>query len=628
MPDGPAPSPPEPREPSSSERLDSWKEIAAYLRRDVRTVQRWEKKAGMPVHRHLYDKLGAVYAYRPELDTWWRDRRPPDEDEPEQEVKLEPEEKPEPEAEPEQSIEPQRNKPEEEIVSPAPAKQAISPWLLLVLGGVVFLAIYLLRPKIWPEVKPPSGKVMLAVLPFDNLSGDPQQDYFSDGLTEEMIAQLGRMHPDRLGVIARTTIMQYKGTHKSAEEIGAELRVDYILEGSVRRDGNKARITAQLIQVSDQTHRWAEDYDRDLRDILALQSDVAKAIARQIQLQLTPQQQQRLTQTRAVNPEAYEAYLRGRFFWNKRTDDALQRSIDYFNEAIQKDPSYALAHAGLADTYGVLAFFSVRPPNEAYPRAKAAALRALQLDDSLGEAHALLADVMYHYDWDWPAAEARFKRAIELNPNYATAHQWYAVFLDLSGRIEEAGVEIEHARALDPLSLAINTDAAGHYYYARQYDQAVAQCRKALDMDPNFPLAHIWLGMAYVQKKMYPEAIEEFRKVQSVSPTALALLGHTYGLSGRQSEALGVLQDLRNLSRRRYVSPAFFASVYIGLGDANQAFRWLDQAAQVHSPMLVRLKMEPVVDSLRSDPRFAAMLQKVRFPAPNASSTPAAKPAQ
>jgi TolB-like protein/Flp pilus assembly protein TadD len=487
------------------------------------------------------------------------------------------------------------------------------------LAVAVVVVAYIAREIIRPRIQPSTGKIMLAVLPFENLSGDPKDEFFSDGLTEEMIAQLGRLHPERLSVIARTSVIAYKGSHRTAAEIGRELGVDYILEGSVRRADDRVRIVASLVKVEDQTNVRTENYERPLRDILRLQSEVSQAIAKEIQLELSPQQQERLGQTQAVDPEAYELFLKGRYFWNKRTDESIQKSIEYFNQAVAKDPNYALAYAGLADSYDVLTFFGWMPDRDAYPMAKKAAEKALSLDESLAQAHATLADVKFHYDWDWEGTEKRFKRAIELNPNYATAHQWYAVFLELSGRLDEAHAEIERARKLDPLSLVINVDAAANYYYARQYDQAIAQCRKVLEMDPNFPLIYVYLGMAYLQKKDYPQAIEEFNRVKAVSPTALTLLGYAYGVSGQPAEARRVLQDLQTLSQKRYVSPAYFALVHVGLGDRDRAFRYIEEAYQKRSALMVRLKMDPLLDPLHSDPRFAAMLKKMKFPAGQAT---------
>lgn len=607
MSNGNAAAPVRPTEPSAGERLDSWKEIAAYLKRDVRTVQRWEKKAGLPVHRLVLDKQGSVYAYKSELDTWWTDRRPRLEQEP-----LEEGEEQFPEAaEPEQEL---QREVVVETAAPRPPAQKMSPWAWLVLAAIVVVGVYIVQQLVVPKTQPLADKIMLAVLPFDNLTGDPQQEFFSDGLTEEMIAQLGRMHPERLGVIARTSVMQYKGSHKSAEEIGQELRVNYILEGSVRRDANRARITAQLIQVSDQTHKWVETYDRDLRDILALQSDVARAIAEQIQIALTPQQQERLTRTRVVNPEAYEAYLWGRFFWNKRNEEGLRRSIGYFNRAIAADPNYALAYSGLADAYDVLGFFGVLPPTEAYPRAKAAAQKALQLDESLAEAHASLADVSYLYDWDWQGAEKEFKRAIALNPSYATAHQWYGTYLALLGRSQDSEVEMGLAQGLDPLSMVISSDAASNLYYIRQDDRAVEQLKKLIERDPNFSIAHMWLGLVYRRKGMTEEAIAEFKRALQLEPRSLlavGLLGNTYGATGRRAEANAALSKLRTIARQRYVPSVYFAMIYGGLNDKDQALHWLNQAFQEHSPLLVRLKSDPMADPVRSDPRFQDLLRRI-----------------
>src|SRR2546429_412815 len=325
----------------------------------------------------------------------------------------------------------------------------------------------------------PGDKIMLAVLPFENLTGDPRQEYLSDGLTEEMITQLGRMHPERLGVIARTSAMQYKNTQKGMDQIGRELGVAYVLEGSLRRAGDHVRVSAQLIQVRDQTHLWAESYERDLRDILALQNDVAQAIARQIEIKLTPQQQARMARARSIDPRVYEFYSKGRYFWNKRSEEGYRRAIQYFQQAIARDSEYAPAYAGLADAYALLGSMPnvELPRSEAMPRARAAALKALELDDSLAEAHTSLAFVRMHFDWDWPGAEREFVRALQLNPGYATAHHWYAFWLIAQGRAEDALQEIRAAQRLDPLSLIINTGGGEILDYGRRPDEAIWESR-------------------------------------------------------------------------------------------------------------------------------------------------------
>ena len=475
-----------------------------------------------------------------------------------------------------------------------------------------------------PQAPSAAGKVMLAVLPFDNLSGDRAQEYFSDGLTDEMITQLGRLHPQRLGVIARTSAMKYKHTGKGIGQIGRELAVQYVLEGSVRlsraesrgRAGHRVRITAQLIQVSDQTHLWAESYERDLGDILALQSDVAQAIANEIRIKLTPQEQARLASPRPVNPEAYEAYLKGRYLWNKMTQEALQKGIQWFEEAIQKDPGYAAAYAGLADCYLTLLDYGYLSPKEAMAHANRAAARALELDETLAEAHTSSAHVHLH-EFAWLPAEKEFKRAIELNPSYATAHLYYASYLIALGRQQEAIAEAQRAQTLDPVSLMVESNFASAFYHARQYEQAIDRCRKALEMDTILPRPHYELGRVYEQKGMYAQAITAFRKAVVLSkraPRYVAALGHAYGVAGKRSEALKLLNELKQRSRKNYISPYDFALLALGLGEKGQALAWLAKACEEHSSGLPFLKVDPRLDSLRSDRRFEDLLRRLNLP--------------
>jgi TolB-like protein len=359
---------------------------------------------------------------------------------------------------------------------------------------------------------------MLAVLPFDNLTGDPGQDYFSDGLTEEMIAQLGRTDPQRLGVIGRTSVMHYQHKRESLEQIGRALGVHYVLEGSVRRDAGRVRISAQLIQLRDQTHVWARQYDRELSNLLALQDDIAREIAGEILPALgdpKPSEGGRRTTSSPKTYAAYDLYLRARYFWNKRTGQGFQQAVAHFQQAIDSDPSYPRAYAGLADSYALMSSYSLAPATQLIPRARAAAIRALELDEGLAEAHTSLALIALNYDWDWQAAESGYRRAIQLDPNYATAHHWYAELLAFQGRFDEALAESERARQLDPLSLIIATDRGVILYYARQYDRAIEQLRAVLDMDPNFARGHIIMN-AYVEKGMFEEALAEVRKYRSI----------------------------------------------------------------------------------------------------------------
>ena len=459
---------------------------------------------------------------------------------------------------------------------------------------------------------------MLAVLPFENLTGDAGQDYFSDGLTEEMISQLGRLDPQRLGVIARTSVMHFKHSQEQMDQIGRELGVQYVLEGSVRRDAEKVRISAQLIQAKDQTHLWAKQYDRELSNLLALQGEIAQEIAHGIQLTIGDHKRIDSARHASLSPEAYEAYdlyLKGRYFWNKRTTQGFQHAIEYFQQAIAKDPSYARAYAGLADSYALMSGYSLAPQKEFMPRAHAAALKALEIDESLAEAHTSLALITENYDWDWQKAEKEYRRAIQLDPNYATAHHWYAEYLAYQGRFDEAFAEIERARQLDPLSLIIATDNGAILYFSRQYDRAIKQFRAVLDMEPNFPRAHL-LIFAYVQKGLFADAladIEKWRRIDN-APGSWAIEAYVYGRSGQQVEARRSLEKLQQLNRRRQMDPAAFALAYVGMDNKDEAFAWLQKAYLEHSNALTALKVDPIYDPLRSDARFQELLRRVGLP--------------
>ena len=401
-----------------------------------------------------------------------------------------------------------------------------------------------------------SGRIKaVAVLPLENMSRDPEQDYFADGMTEALITDLAQI--GALRVISRTSAMQYKGTRKPLPEIARELNVDAVVEGSVLRFGNRVRITAQLIHAASDQHLWAKSYERDLGDILALQSEVARAIAKEVKIKLTPHQQARLTCARPVNPEAYEAYLKGRYYWNKFTEEGFKRSLEYFKQAIEKDPVYASAYAGLAESYATLGFFST-VPKEAFQKAKEAALKALEIDDTLAQAHTSLGLSRLFYDWDRLTAEREFQRALELNPGYALTHHEYALYLMAMARLDEALVEEKRALELDPLSLRINTALGWVFYFARQFQQAIEQYRKTLELDPNFVMAYWQLGLAYEQKAMYKEALEEFQKGVVSSgggPIYLALLGHGYGVAGKRGKALKILNELKQRAEGKYVAP-------------------------------------------------------------------------
>jgi TolB-like protein/Flp pilus assembly protein TadD len=462
----------------------------------------------------------------------------------------------------------------------------------------------------------PAGpaKVMLAVLPFVDLSGDERYGYFSDGLTDEMITQLGRLNPERLGVIGRTSAMQYRSTNKSLQRIGRELGVTYVLEGSVRRGGTSVRISAQLIQASDQIHRWTGSYERELHDVLALQSDVARAIAKEIEIKLAPRERERLAAAATVNPQSYEDYLKGRYLWNARTQEALEKSIHYFERAIRNEPRYAAAYAGLADSHLTLQDADYVPPRLATRKAKQAAARALEIDEALAEAHVSLAHAHFH-ELDWTIAEREFRRGIELNPSYATAHFYYANYLLTAGRSAEAIEEAGLARRLDPVSLAAQTNVAVILCLAGQPDQAIEQSLATLETDPRYAPAYEDLGRAYGLKRMHRPAIAAFRKAVAItkrsSPRYLASLAHAYAVAGKRKEAVGLLRELERLAKKRYVSSYAFALTFVGLGDNEKAFDWLVKARRECSSAVPFVGVEPRLAPLHSDPRFRDLLVRV-----------------
>jgi TolB-like protein/Flp pilus assembly protein TadD len=454
----------------------------------------------------------------------------------------------------------------------------------------------------------------VAVLPFDNLSADPENEYFSDGVTEDIITHLCKI--PELKVISRHSVMQYKAKVQNLREIGRDLGVATILEGSVRRAADRVRITAQLIDAQTDEHIWAETYEREFTDIFAIQSDVAIRIADALKATLSPAVRARIEKQPTLNLDAHNSYLLGTFYWNKRTEEGFRLGLQHFEEAIEKDGSYALAHVGVADCYNLLPFYGVAHPGQAHPKAKAAALRALELDDTLAEAHTSLAFVETWYDWDWSVAEAEFKRALALNPSYARAHHWYAWYHTIRGELDEAVARVARARELDPLSLIISTDVGDVFYYSRRYDEALEQQRKTVGMDPSFWPAHVNLGRAYVQNEMFREAIDSFHKAIALSkehPRGVGMLGYTYALSGMKSEALDTLPKLEELAARVNVPSYLRAMVCVGLGDMDQAFAWLEKAhAERDSAWLIYyLKADPWADSLREDARFTQLLERM-----------------
>jgi TolB-like protein/Tfp pilus assembly protein PilF len=455
----------------------------------------------------------------------------------------------------------------------------------------------------------------LAVLPLEDLSRDPEQEYFAEGLTEALITMLAKI--GELRVVSRTTVMQYKGARKALPEIARELGVDAIVEGTVFRAADRVRITAQLIDAQKETHLWAESYERDLRNVLALQSEVALAIAREVQVKLTPQERAQFAQARPVDPEAYEAYLKGRYHWNRRSGEGLGKAVQHFQHAIAKDPTYAAAYAGLADCLSILGLWGVVAPEEGCGKAKELALQALAIDRSLAEAHNSLAFAAMWYDYDFSTAEKEFERSLELNPRYATAHSWFGIYLAMMGRYEEGYTESKRALRLDPHSSAIRYCLGTLYLSGRRYDQAIEQYEEALDLEPTNALAHGFLGVAYLCKSLHEPAIGAARKGVQYSQGAsafVATLGEIYAAAGYRDEAQKILEQLQNVSKHRYVTPYLVARIYTALGKKDEALHWLETGHREHEALMVFLKIDPRLDDLRGDPRFEDLLRRMNFP--------------
>ncbi len=493
----------------------------------------------------------------------------------------------------------------------------ISVPILIAKLGLLTLGGYFIRNSSWLHARPALGKIKLAVLPFQNLTGDPNQEYFSDGMTEEMITQLGRLQPERLGVIARTSAMTYKNAQKSTPQICQELGVDYVLEGSVRRADNRARITAQLIQCSDQTHLWADSSERDMVNILSLQGDVAQAIAKNIQVTLTPLERARLSVPPPVNPEAYQAYLKGLYLLSKFSADGAQTATKYLQTAIEKDPGYAPAYAALADCYVAPDLLRNVSPREAFSRARTAATRAVALDDNSAEAHLSLGFVAEGGDWDWATAGREFRRAVALNPNLAVAHVGYGHLLMVLRRPDEAWMELRAAQALDPVSQAISKIMVMSLYYSRKYDDAIALSKQSLEMHPDADGFHYALARSYTQKGLDSLAMEEYlkgEKAAGLSQTRIAALqgaSRKFGLRGLWGEWL--TQDKEQASKG-YLRAYDVASNYAALGDRDQSFLWLEKSFTDRDPRLLYLRLSPGFDSLHSDPRFKDLMRRIGLP--------------
>ena len=455
----------------------------------------------------------------------------------------------------------------------------------------------------------------LAVLPFVNMSADPDQEYFCDGMAEELINALTQIKD--LRVIARTSAFSYKGKNVNVSDIGRELNVETVVEGSVRKAGERLRITAQLVDAANGHHLWSQRYDRNMGDIFAIQDEITSAIVDKLKPKLLGEEKARLARTKNVDIEAYQLYLRGRFFWNERTEDGFKTAIDYFQSAIEQDPTYALAYAGLADCYNLLGYYVYLRPRQAFPEAKTAAVEALRLDDRLAEAHTSLGWVSMYFEWRWDRAESEFRRAIELNPNYATAHTWYGVLLWAMGRFDESADRTRRAQELDPRSAIINANMGWPYFFAHRYDQAIEAFQNALLIEEGFWFTHMGLALAYMFKGMHEEALAALQKARHLhkgwQPRIESLTGMTYGYLGQEEEAQKVLNSLLEHSRHHYVPPVFLACVYFALRDNSQGLDWLDRAFEVRDGELTWLRVYPVYDHVRSDPRFTALLRKMNL---------------
>jgi len=480
------------------------------------------------------------------------------------------------------------------------------------LAIVLALSLYLWKDR---SHKPKAAAIRsIAVLPLENLTGDSSQEYFSDGMTDALITNLAEIKA--LRVVSRSSTVRYKGTRKSMSQIGRELNVDAVIEGTVVRSGERVRIDAQLIEAASDRHLWAGSYEQDVEDVLALQAEVARAVAREISIQVTPQEDAILTHARPVNKQAYEDYLRGRFFWNKRTEDGALKGIAYFERALKKDPQYAQALSGISDAYALLGFYGTIPPEQAYPKARAAASNALRLDKNLAEAHVSLADTDLWFDWNWAEAEAEFKRAIELNPSYDGAYRQYSNFLVARRRVNEALAASSKALELDPVSSTLETHLGWMFFLNGQQVQSIQQFRRIIEFDPNYARAHRDLAMVLAYQGNSGEAVGEARKAVELSeptPIMLLALGYAYAKAGQKTELYQVIRRLRHQRVQRYVSPFYVAVLYAAGGDKDPAFTWLETAYRERSPQLAWLQVYPPLDDLRSDPRFEDLVRRVEI---------------
>ncbi len=582
-------------ETGNSARLDSWKAIAAYLKRDVTTVQRWERREGMPVHRHLHDKRGSVYALATELDAWRQSRGALFERAP---------------ADPFGSA----GSTAAEGAGETPRAFWSRPWIVVAALGVLALAAlpYLLVHRQTAPSRALPKITSLAVLPLKNLSGDPGQDYLADGMTESLIGRLAQLHD--LRVISHASVMRFKEPLLSAPEIGTRLGVDALVEGSVTRQGDRIRITVQLVRATSDEHFWAESYDREYKDALSLESELAQAIAQRVEVTVTGAERERLTATRSVAPEVYESYLKGRFAFDQgRSKADYEGSIDSFESAIRRDPTFAPAYLGLSQAYTKLGLVAVGgTPSQTRPKAIDAARKALELDPNLTDAHVLLANIEQEL-WHWHEAEAEYRRALDLSPNDAFAHGGFALWLVCQGRTDEAVSWAQRGQRLDPLAEP-GTEVAWILFLSHRYDEAVRELRTVLAVRPDDNDALMTLGFVLAASGSDREAVSALEKVVAASrgsPAATGILIRAYARSGRRADALQLLADLQRRGGAGYIPAAAFVNAYLGLGDTDAAFRALEQAYVERSNILQFLKVHPYFDAIRNDKRFADLVRRV-----------------
>jgi TolB-like protein/Tfp pilus assembly protein PilF len=581
----------QPSERASEGRLDSWKEIAAYLKRDVTTVQRWEKREGMPVHRHVHDKRGSVYALGSELDTWQQNRG----------ARLEEDEAVQAEAAASGATESGRG-----------PRRVRFRWLVLAAVAVVCLtaiAYVVLRGRARETSRPKIRS--LAVLPLKNLSGDSSQDYLADGMTDAIIGRLAGIHD--LRVVSYTSVMRFKDPKMSVPDISKTLGVDALVEGSVIREGNRIRVTAQLIRGATDDHFWSETYDRDVQDVLAMQSEIAQAIAEKVQVTMTGEEQQRLTAARPVAPEVYESYLKGTSAGNLDSRASIEEAKADFEDAIKKDPTFAPAYVGLANAYmGLGSVFAGGSPEQTRPLAMSAARKALELDPNLPEAHVILANVLQK-EWQWAEAGAEYRRALDLNPNDGVAHGAYATWLLCQGRTDEAIAWVKRGRELDPFAVS-GADVGWILFQSHRYDEALRELRSVLAVNPDDVDALWFLGFVLAANNQAKDAIPPLEKALSLSnrsPGVIGVLVRAYAHAGRRPDALRLLEELKERNKKGYVPAAAFVNAYLGLGENEEALVWLGQAYKEKSSILQFVKVHPYFDPIRNDPRFVDLVKRI-----------------